>query len=227
MSKLYLKFVDKFYKQLDIVEKSLVKEDKTPLFKPFITISRDPGSGGKPIAEKVAAKLGHEFYDDKLIEEVAKSAKLTKEVLSKVDEKSRQVVSDLVHHMINPDYVSESQYLQHLCKVLLTLSQKEQAVFLGRGSNYILPKKYGLRVRITAPYRVCVARAVQHEDVSYDKAREIIRDVTEERERFVKQYFGKDIGSSKYYDLTINTHYMSIDDAVEVICTAFKKRFGN
>lgn len=225
MTPLYLDLVNKVFNRLNLFEKGEKSKDRELTFNPFITVARDPGSGGKPIADLVANKLGFEFYDDRLIEEVAKSAKLRKEVLQQVDEKKRSQMQDLIHTLLNPDYVAESTLITHLCKVVLSLAQQGSIVMLGRGTNFIIPEAYGLRVRITAPYRVCVARAVEFEGVNYQEAREIIREVTADRTGFVKQYFGKDINNPKYYDLTINTTYMSLKDSRDLIIKAFYQKF--
>jgi cytidylate kinase len=195
-------------------------------FKPFITVSRDPGSGGKPIAKALAERLNYKFYDEELINAIAKSAKARKEVLEKVDEKQRTIMEDLVHSILNPEYISEHRYIKHLVKVVLHLAKEGNAVFLGRGTNFITPNASGLHVRITAPYRVCVSRAVHYEKIPHQKAREIIREIAAEREGFVKQYFGKDANNPKYYDLTINTTYMTIEQAVDIIEVAFKHKLG-
>lgn len=228
MSQWYLKWVEDLMGQSRVVEQiGANNEELEELnFKPFITVSRDPGSGGKPIAQAVAKKLNFEFYNKKLISEIAKSTKSRKEVISDIDERQRGLMDDLVHNVLNPEYVSERKYIKHLCKSILAVAQKGNVVILGRGSNFITPNAFGLHVRVTAPYRVCVARAVQYEKVPYQKAREIISEVTEERSAFVKQYFGKDIANPKYYDLTLNTTYMTIEDATDIIVRAFKRKLG-
>lgn len=48
------------------------------LTKPFITIAREPGSGGAPIAKAVADKLGYLFVNEQIIEEIARSTKKTR-----------------------------------------------------------------------------------------------------------------------------------------------------
>lgn len=226
MSALYLKLADKLISRdnlVDQVKKGLVEKSFT--YKPFVTVSRDPGSGGKPIAKLLAKKLGFKFYDAQLIREIAKSAEARREILKDVDEKQRTMIEDLVHNVLNPEYISERRYITHLCKVVLRLAQEGNVVILGRGSNFITPNAYGLQVRITAPYRVCVARAVQYEGVQHSEAREIIKKVMAERAGFVKQYFGKDITNAKYYDITLNTTYMTLEDARDTILSCFRKKF--
>lgn len=228
MSYWYQKFVDSFFEKQGVVNRmsdSLLQRDVT--FGPFIAVSRDPGSGGKPIAELVAKKLGFTFYNKKLIHEIAKSSNTRDDIMQDIDEKARTMIDDLVHNILNPEYVSEQRYFKYLCKVMLTLAQKGKAVFLGRGSNFITPRAYGLHVRVTAPYRVCVARAVQYEKIPYLRAREKVGKTMTERADFVKEYFGKDIVNPKYYDLTINTTYYSIEAASELVINAFKLKFPN
>jgi len=231
MEDLYQRLIEKLASKRSTVETIMRSTDKKSgdillPFKPFITVSRDPGSGGKPIAQLVAKKLKFEFYDQRLIDEIAKSTHSRAEILHGIDEKQRTKLEDLVHNVLNPDYISERRYIKHLCKVTLRLAQKGNAVFLGRGSNFITPNSQGLHVHITAPYRVCVARAVKYERIPYKKAREIIRETIAERAGFVKQYFNKDINNPKYYDLTLNTTYMTLEDAADIIIKAFHRKFN-
>jgi cytidylate kinase len=223
MNNLYSRLVDKMV-WLSNQKPDAVDTSADLPIKPYITISRDPGSGGKPIARLLSEKLGLSFYDDKLISEIAHSAHARKEMMAQVDERTRTMTEDFIHSILNPEYISERRYVKHLCKVALMLSQQEAVVFLGRGLNYVLPGAYGLHVRVTAPYRVCVSRAVQYEGVDYQEARKIIREVTKERAGFVKQYFGKEIKNSKYYDITVNTTFMTLDDAVRIIEIAYKRK---
>lgn len=192
---------------------------------PFITIARDPGSGGKLIGQKVAQKLGYNFYDNELIEEIAKSTNLRKAVLSQIDEKGRTALQDLVQGFINPNYVSDVTYFTQLCKVILTLAYKGKAVILGRGANFITPFAQGLHVRITAPKQVCIQRAIDFEGHAPAKAKELVEQIELDRREFVKQYFGQDIRRSHHYDLTLNTMFYKPDEAAEIVLAAFKQKF--
>lgn len=192
---------------------------------PSITIARDPGSGGRPIAVEVANRLGMKFYDEALIDKISKSTKMRREVIRRVDERTRGVIDDMVHSLLNPDYVSDVTYLQHLIQCTLAIGHEGNSVILGRGSNFILSRQSSLDVLITAPYKTRVERAIQYEGISHDEARERIGKITDERKRFVSDYFGKDYTNSNYYDLVINTEHFSIESASKVITYAFRKKF--
>lgn len=193
---------------------------------PIITVSRDPGSGGRPIAEKLAKKMGFTYYGQELVDEIAKSAKLRKALLSEVDEKGRSLMIDFVHTLFNPDYVSDVEYMRHLCKVILSVAYKGKAVILGRGANFVVPAASALRVRITASDRVRQRRAVKYEGYTAEEANKINRETEKDRREFVKQYFGENVSQPKHYDLVLNTDFYTIDQSVSVISAAFRQKFS-
>ena len=192
---------------------------------PFITIERDPGSGGRPIAKLVAQRMEFEYYDDRLLEEIAKSTKIKKRVLEQIDEKGRSMIQDVTQSLLNPDYVSDVKYMRELIKVILTLGYKGHSVILGRGANFVLPEGKGLRVRITAPYRVRLQRAIYYETKTLEQAEMTVLGIEKDRREFIRQYFNKDITDPKYYDLVLNTTFLSLEDAAEIIETAFYRKF--
>lgn len=194
-------------------------------YQPYITISRDPGSGGRPIAELVAKKLKFKLYDKELVYKVSEKIRKPFRLLRKVDEKERSGMMDLVQNILNPDYVSDETYFRTLTQVVLEIAKKGSCVIVGRGSNFIAPKSQGLQVQITAPYRLRVAHAIEYEKIDYSKARDVIRHVSEQRERFIKQYFGKDVHAARYYDVTINTTYFTLEQAADMVIQAYRAKF--
>lgn len=193
--------------------------------RPFITVSRESGSGGKHIAKAVAKKLKFKVYDKKLIELTAKKAKKRKALIESLDEKDRGFVEDLVHSLLNPDYVSEETYLKNLCEVILTIARKGNCVIIGRGANFIASQYGGLHVRIAAPFLVRAGYISQFEKYTIYEARERMKLMDKERKEFIQQSFGKDPSNANYYDLVINTTYFNIEQARDIVIEAFKKKF--
>jgi cytidylate kinase len=194
--------------------------------KPFITIAREPGSGGAPIARMVAQKLGFSCVDEEIIDEIARSTKKRKEVIKAIDEKSRSTLQDMVHSLLNTEYVDDLKYVTELVKVVLTYAHQGYVVILGRGANFITPFAQGLHVNVTAPYQVRVERAMKFEGVNEAQAREVIAKTELERKEFVKQYLKKDINKPNSYDLTINTAYLDVEQASALIVDAFYQKFS-
>ena len=58
----------------------------------IITVSREFGSGGHEIAEKIASDLGLKFYDRGMLDEIAHEMNVKVEVLEKYDEKPKNIM---------------------------------------------------------------------------------------------------------------------------------------
>jgi len=194
--------------------------------KPFITVAREPGSGGAPVAKAVAEKLGYEYIDEQLIEEVARSTRRRKEVISSLDEKTRTAVEDLVHSVLNPEYVEESRFIKELFHTILAYAYKGNVVILGRGANFVTPFARGLHVMVIAPYAVRVQRAMDFEGHSRERAKQVIAEVEEQRQDFVRKYISKDVRKPYAYDLTINTQYFRINESRDIIIEALHQKFS-
>lgn len=230
MHRLYDRIINKVVKKASLSRFIRVggeeSEDSTDRFEaPFITVSREPGSGGKPMAKIVTKTLNFKFYDKRLMEDLAKSVKARKALLENIDERGRSAVEDLVHAAFNPDYVSDTRYIRHLCSVVLSAAIKGKVVILGRGANFITPFDKGLHIRVSAPYNDRVERAVKHEKISREEAIQTIKEIDQRRKEFIQQYFGKNISNPNYYDLVINTSNMKIEDAADLTIEAFKNKF--
>ncbi len=192
---------------------------------PFITLSRDAGSGGRLIAKKLAAKLKYDFYDDKLLDEIAHITKTKKYFLKAVDEKKHNLFKDLIQSVINVNYVDPYVYQESLVKVIVERAKKGRVVFLGRGANFITPRDKGLHVRVMAPFYTRVQNTIKFELFKPKQAIELVSKLDYHRSQFVKSVFGRDIRRAKYYDLILNTAMISIDSAVVIILKAFKEKF--
>ena len=193
--------------------------------KPFITISREAGSGGRPIAKAIARRLKFKLYDHRLIKLTAEKAKAREALIASLDEKDRSFIDDLVHSFLNPEYVSETEYTKNLFEVILSLARKGNCVILGRGGNFITNQFGGLHVRIVAPFLVRAGYTAQYEGYTIYEARERMKKYDHERKEFIRQYFGKDASNANYYDLVINTTYLQVKEATEIILHAFKQKF--
>lgn len=193
---------------------------------PFITVSREPGSGGAHVAMEVAQKLGFEFVDQQIIDELSKSTKKRKAIIQTIDEKARTSIQDLIHSSFNKEYISDYKYITELSKVILAYAHKGKVVILGRGANFITPDSKGFHARITAPLAIRRIRAVKYENLTANEAKNMITKVEKDRVDFVKKYFKKDIKRSSYYDMVLSTSYMSLDACADLIVEGFYKKFS-
>lgn len=181
----------------------------------IITISREMGSGGIPIAHKVAEKLGYQLIDGEMIMASAEAYGLSPEAVEQADEKPPHFV----------DTLDSKQFLDlHLIElIILEAALKGNVVIYGRGGQDLLKDvKSVLRTRIVAPFEDRVERWAEREWLDPDRARYLVRKSDQQRAGFIKYYFDRDWEDCVHYDLVINTQRLSEDKAVAVICESIK-----
>ena len=217
--------IDKHFKNQELFDKLTSRSNGDQIY-PTITVSRDPGSGGKAVAQKIAEILKIKCLDQELLDMVAKEAKSKRKLVKALDEKTQSEITSIVNNFLGLESLPSNTFIKSLATVCLSVAAHQPAVILGRGINFILPPSTNFRVRITAPRRVLVKYAMKYEGHSADKARQIIDKYMKLRREFVYKYFTKDITKSHYYDLVINTQYLTIDEAAHIAVCGFKQKFG-
>lgn len=217
-----------------LIEKSVAKSQALKVAKlqiksdwnPDIVISRDPGSGGNLIAKKIAKKLGWLFFNKALMLKLATDLDIPTDEFAHIDEHDRSWINDLVHSIFNPDYVSDIRYISHLKRILLHAAKQGDMVIVGRGANLILPHDKCLRVRITASFDTRVDNTYKYEaKKSRTEAEQWVQHIQDQRNNFIKQYFGSNPHNPWNYDLVISTDHLSLDDAADIIIHAFYIKF--
>lgn len=181
----------------------------------IITISREMGSGGIPVAHKVAEKLGYQLIDGEMIMAAAEAYGLSPEAVEQADEKPPHFV----------DTLDSKQFLDlHLIElIILEAALKGNVVIYGRGGQDLLKDVNSvLRTRIIAPFEDRVERWAEREWLDPDRARYLVRKSDQQRAGFIKYYFDRDWDDCVHYDLVINTQRLSEDKAVQVICDSVK-----
>ena len=194
---------------------------KTPVsIRPVITISREPGSGGRILAQKLADKHHMDLFHQELLHELAASAKVSRVFLQTLDEKGLTVLEDWIASLVHRRHLWPDQYQQHLMKVVGTIGKHGNAVVVGRGTNFILPPEGRLRVRVISPLEVRIENLVKEYGVAADDAKRRIIRTENERQAFIRKYFNADISNPIHYDLVVNTGTMPFDRAVETVTSA-------
>jgi len=177
----------------------------------IITISREMGSGGIPIAHEAAEKLGYTLVDGDAIAEVAADYGLNLDILEKVDEKPPAFIERI------DEKLEVAQRRVEL--IVLEYAHKGNVIIYGRGGQDLLKGIDSvLRVRITAPFEERVERWSEREWLDPELARILVRKSDQQRAGYIKYYFDRDWNDPLQYDLIINTSRLTEETAVKLIC---------
>lgn len=193
-----------------------------------ITIGREFGSGGHEIGVKLAKELGIKCYDKELLELAAKESGLCPEIMENNDERpTNSFLYSLVMDTYSMGYSPSASFMDipinH--KVFLAqfdsikkLADTESCIIVGRCADYALEDYPNMvSVFIKAPLSSRVARIMKRNNVSEDKAFEMIAKKDKKRSSYYNYYSSKKWGEAKSYDLCIDSSKVGIDGAIAVI----------
>ena len=182
-----------------------------------VTFSRERGSGGDILAERLAEKLGYELFHQEVLHNMAESARVSVQFVETLDEKSVSVLEEWISSLVDKRHLWPDQYLQHLMKIIGTIGKHGRAVIIGRGSNFVLPPDKRLSIRVIAPMEQRIRNLSKELGITVEEAKQKITKTELDRKGFIKKYFNADITDIFNYDLIINTENLSIDDAINAI----------
>jgi len=130
----YHKLIDKNFQYTELM-RQMVDTDKLPFeIYPSITVSRDPGSGGRDIAKNIAQSLGIEYLDkEKLMKLIVLKAGLDVHLVEKaLKEETVSPWEAIVNSFLGIKKLDEYTFIRTLIEVLLELVTQKPLVILGR-----------------------------------------------------------------------------------------------
>jgi len=191
-----------------------------------ITISREPGSGGNILAERLGDELRYDVYHQKILHLMAESTNVSMTLLEQLDEKGLTLVEDCLWSLVNHRHLWPDQYLRHLVKIIGSIGKHGHAVIVGRGANFILPPAKRLSVRVVAPQELRIQRVSQDFGVSMQEAKRRVSRTESDRKAFIRKYFKADVSAPENYDMVIDTGLIGIEAAAHSIKYAIGDKAG-
>jgi hypothetical protein len=192
-----------------------------------INIGRQLGSGGKEIGEKLAQRMGIDFYDKELIGLAAQESGLGKEFFEKADEQaSKGLIGGFFGRfsLLNDGTIPSSNCLSNdaLFKiqsdVIRHLADTRSCLFVGRCADYILrdhPRVVNIFISSTDEERA--KRLCRLHSISEEKARDMMEKCDRKRSSYYNYYSYKTWGAAASYHLCIDSSLLGIDGTVDFI----------
>ena len=198
----------------------------------IITISRQFGSGGRTIAKALAQKLGYDYYDKEIIEDVAEKTGFSKEIIAKRGEEApgksifsygfeAQATPGIMNGMTMNDYIWTVQR-----KVIKDIADSgKPCVIVGRSADYIL-KDYDdvLNVYICADLECRKERIVKLYGENDKKPEKRLEEKDKKRAANHKHFTDLEWGYAPNYDICLNSSALGIDKCVEIISELAKAK---
>ena len=193
----------------------------------IIAISREFGSGGRLIGEKLATRLGIEFYDKTIIQMAAERSGLSYKFIEQNEENiSNSLLFNFPAATSYTNFktaayfdtpVNDKTFLAQT-DVIRELA-KNNCVIVGRCASYVLRDDPSLvRIFITADFDDRVRRSVEEYSFPSEAADEKIKKIDKSRANYYKYYTGQPWGNMHNYDLVVNTSFTGISILPRLQC---------
>jgi cytidylate kinase len=200
---------------------------------PAVTISRQAGAGGTSVALKLAEILQARLpgqacpwtvFDRNLVERVLEDHHLPSRLAQFMPEDRVSAIGDAVEELLGL-HPPSSSLVHKLTETILQLAELGNVILVGRGANVItatLPNIF--HVRLIGSLERRIERVQARHKVSREAARKFIHKEDAGRRRYLLRYLGKAIDDPLLYHLIINTDWVPVDRAAEIIAQAMLRR---
>ena len=194
-----------------------------------LTISRQFGAGGITLGKMASEKLGYHFYDEEIIQLVAKKAKVSKHWVESMEKeaggKFQRLISGLVSKSLvdrilddQRGYMDEDIYVDLLHTVIRKIADEGEAVIIGRGSQYILrDHKDACHVLLVADKEHRIKFIKERYNLSTDKATRVVSTEEKKRTALYRKFGKEDYDQPLHYHMVLNMNKTDLHAALKLM----------
>lgn len=190
-----------------------------------ITINRELGSGGRTVGRKLAELLGVKYYDKAVVQGLTEKYGLTAEEIERLKAQEKpswwSELQDRCKSLLsaNPQpKPSTSAMFETERRILEQLASQDSCVVAGRSAFLIFrehPNHLNVFIQASTEHRI--ERLMKKQGLTYAAALDVLDEVDEGREAYLKKYSDRSRYDTRNYDVVLSMDHMTEDDAVAVI----------
>lgn len=184
-----------------------------------VTISREYGSGGHEIGEKLAKELGIPFYDKELLKLAAEKSGIKEAVLKEADEAvSNPLFAPYYQAGRDPGTLNDRLFKME-SDIIQEKANQESCIIIGRCGNYVLSEQpNSLHVFIYANPSKRIERIMSRHNIdNREIAAKLVKKTDKRRASYYQFYTDLKWGRSKGHDLLIDSGKLGIDNTVALL----------
>lgn len=184
----------------------------------IVTISRQIGSYGDEIAEKIAEELQYILIDKNKLHDMAKDLKgdYSKEI-EVLSTESKPGFFDIFFNQ-------RSGYTQLMSAMIYDFASRDNIVVRGRGGQFLLrDAPYVINVRIKAPLDLRVERVTKSQNLDREIVVSMVKKSDQSCEEFNKYLYDENVADNLWYDVIFDTAKISQQTIVDFIVGEVEK----
>lgn len=197
----------------------------------IVTIARQFGSMGRPIAMKLSEILGIDFYDRDIVDEAARKLDLPVSIVDENEESAQNISTNFYYHMAFPLGLQKSSAVQDKIfeaqkNIIQFFAEKESCIIVGRCSDFILSDMENvINIFIYAPYECRLKHCTEDLNLTEDEGKRMIKKVDEARNAYHLRYAGFKPDDYNHKDLLIDSSLLGVDGTAESLASLVRRRF--
>lgn len=182
-----------------------------------VTITRQFGSLGRPIARRLSELLGAEYYDRDIVEETSRKMNLPVSVISQTDEKKNGFFQ-MLFPLGTESPERQKKVFEVQSQIISDLAAKESCIIVGRCADYILrDDPNAIHVYIYASYADRLANCVGTLGMKKEEAKRMIADVDKARTAYHKHFAHYNPGDPDHMHLIINSALLEVEGTAQAL----------
>lgn len=193
--------------------------------KKIITISREFGSGGRYLGEKIAERLGMDYYDKEILVKVAEKTGLSQKYIEQMGE-GAPIKSHFAYSFVgrNSNGVSMGDYMDAMQReVILEAAEKGPCVIIGRCADFILRDRSDcLNIFICGNIEEKTKRIMELYNLSNAEAQKLMKETNKKRRVHYEYYTEQKWGEAGNYSICLNTSDIGYEKCIDMICDLAK-----
>ncbi len=193
-----------------------------------ITISRQFGSGGKNVGEKLSKTLNIPFYDKEIITKSSEDSGISESFFENAENTG---ISSLLYGLSTTgtyfDLPIDVKVYLAQSKTIKDIAAKGSCIFVGRCANYVLKNKFDLlNVFVYASLEDRIKRISKLYSLSGREAKDLINKTDKKKENYYQHFTGNKFGNFENFNLCLDSGFFGIDETVKIIKDTYEKLGG-
>ena len=192
-----------------------------------VTLARQFGSLGRPIARTVGESLGIDYYDRDIVELAAQEMGLPVSTVSKAEESARPAFFSMSEPLGTGTIALQDAVFAAQRRVILNLAERGPCIIVGRCADHILEERPEvMKIFVYAPYPQRLRNCVEHLHMTIPDAKKTIAAVDKARESYHRHYCGYSVADKDHKHLMLDSSLLGIDGTCDALCYLIRARFG-
>ena len=191
-----------------------------------VTITREFGSMGRPIAKRLSELLHVEYYDRDIVEAASQKLDLPVSVISNEEEKDTSGFFEMLFPLGTESADRQTRIFQAQSGIITALAAKESCIIVGRCSDFILSDvKNSLHIYIYASYEARLQHCIKDLGLEEAEARRMIKSVDEARNSYHMQYAGYHPDDKNHKSILVDSSFLGVEGTADFLVDAVKRKF--